>query len=279
MGIGGGGVLGSADTAVMGVVLAAGAVGTALIWARGLWRLGEGSGERGGLAGELVLLCGVMIWLGQQLGGGSAVELLGLEVGTMRGLGLMGLGGGVGAGLGFAAGWIATRGMVRRIIRGVRGSDLGAGLGWGILSVGVVLTVGVAAQFIAGLILKETPDALAHEALALLVDREGAMGGWWWLAIGYVVVIAPVVEEVIFRGFVQEGLGRWLGGRRWVAILGTSVVFALIHIPSVDGQALVPLFVLSCLLGVVRERTGGVWAGVIVHGIFNAANIGMALAG
>ena len=62
-------------------------------------------------------------------------------------------------------------------------------------------------------------------------------------------------------------------------VLLTSVVFAVIHVGIVDPAALVPLFVLGCLLGILRERTGGVWGGVVVHGMFNAANVLVAMAG
>jgi hypothetical protein len=80
-----------------------------------------------------------------------------------------------------------------------------------------------------------------------------------------IVVVAPVVEELTFRGLGYSVL-RPLG--RWAAILGVGVAFGLAHgIPA----ALPVLIVFGAGLAYVRDRTGSVYPGMLVHATYNAA--------
>ncbi|MBO7657630.1 CPBP family intramembrane metalloprotease [Candidatus Saccharibacteria bacterium] len=78
------------------------------------------------------------------------------------------------------------------------------------------------------------------------------------------VVIAPIAEEIIFRG--------WLYGKlrvkipKWVAILVTSVVFGAIHMQWNIGITVFAMSVVNCCL---REITGTIYAGTLVHMINN----------
>jgi len=95
-------------------------------------------------------------------------------------------------------------------------------------------------------------------------------------------VVAPIVEEFLFRGVIQTVLVQrfWVRGglasryvpsalHRWVAIGGTSVLFAGMHSPDHFPV----LFVLSLGLGYVYERTGNLWAAVSLHAIFNCVTL------
>jgi membrane protease YdiL (CAAX protease family) len=86
---------------------------------------------------------------------------------------------------------------------------------------------------------------------------------WLWLSAA---VVAPVAEEVFFRGLVQNAAADILRNR-WSAILLTSVAFGLVHFPQ--PHAIVPLVVLGVILGYVYERTAALWAPVLVHVAFN----------
>jgi membrane protease YdiL (CAAX protease family) len=100
-----------------------------------------------------------------------------------------------------------------------------------------------------------------------------------------VVILAPLVEEIIFRGLFQSALVRIDGktSRPWLAILMTSFLFAGVHFqvdPSVIGwHTLPPLFVLSVGLGWVYERTGSLWAPILLHALSNAFNVLIVWAG
>lgn len=89
------------------------------------------------------------------------------------------------------------------------------------------------------------------------------------------VVVAPVAEEIIFRGLIQNVLVRYMGAaRRWWAIFITSLLFAAIHLGATPiPEPIIALFVLSMLFGWLYERTGNLWLPIALHAIFNALNI------
>jgi hypothetical protein len=72
-------------------------------------------------------------------------------------------------------------------------------------------------------------------------------------------VIAPLVEELLFRGFVQEVCVQRLGAPLGVVL--TAVLFVLLH--PTGGYA--PLFVLALALGCAREATGSLHVCIGLH--------------
>jgi membrane protease YdiL (CAAX protease family) len=152
-------------------------------------------------------------------------------------------------------------------------------------------------------LLRALPEASAGQTILLLIG---------------IMVCAPVMEEILFRGHLQTLLRRLLGGRRieptepsppgmpaspvdqpidgtatpildytvpqpppwtpidrstspwtaWVAILVTSMVFAVIH-PIWSAP---PIFLLSIALGFAYERTGNLWTPIFMHALFNASS-------
>lgn len=79
-------------------------------------------------------------------------------------------------------------------------------------------------------------------------------------------VVAPLVEEIYFRGYVfrayldQKGLGQ--------AFLFSSGLFALVHL---DLPALLPIFSVGLLLSFLYYRTGSIVPGIVAHAVNNAA--------
>lgn len=88
------------------------------------------------------------------------------------------------------------------------------------------------------------------------------------LVIVLAVVVAPVTEELIFRGCLY-GILRGACGRT-VGILISALLFAAIHghVPSLGG-----LFLLAVGLALVYERCGSLWAPISMHAAFNAITI------
>ncbi len=78
------------------------------------------------------------------------------------------------------------------------------------------------------------------------------------------VFVAPIFEEIFFRGFLLQGLRRVLGDT-W-AVLISSLIFAIIHF-SVASFPL--LLILGIILGVMRIKTKSIWPGVILHSLNN----------
>lgn len=86
------------------------------------------------------------------------------------------------------------------------------------------------------------------------------------------VILPPIVEEILFRGFLYTGLASRL--RKLTAALVTSVLFAVAHLQFGSGNALlwaaaVDTFILSMVLVYLREKTGSLWSPIGVHFLKN----------
>ncbi|MEV0674973.1 CPBP family intramembrane glutamic endopeptidase [Actinosynnema sp. NPDC050436] len=78
-------------------------------------------------------------------------------------------------------------------------------------------------------------------------------------------LIAPIAEEVLFRGVLWRALERW-GWNRWLVFATTTVAFAVSH---VDWQRTPLLVVVSIPIGLARMFTGTVAAAVAAHQVNN----------
>jgi membrane protease YdiL (CAAX protease family) len=78
------------------------------------------------------------------------------------------------------------------------------------------------------------------------------------------VLVAPLLEEILFRAFLQPLLVQNLSDR--LGVVATSLVFAALH----GIEALVPIFALSLLLGAIMLRTQRLFAVWVVHATHNA---------
>jgi len=129
-------------------------------------------------------------------------------------------------------------------------------------------------------------------------------------AVALACVIAPLAEELLFRGLLQTMFVRlysWRSGHsassvmdghlqstlpleyqsalmpitsssagvRWAAVLTTAAIFAAIHGVTAFFP---PLFVLALGLGYVYERTGNLWVTITAHALFNTLQILLYLA-
>jgi membrane protease YdiL (CAAX protease family) len=82
------------------------------------------------------------------------------------------------------------------------------------------------------------------------------------------VMLAPVTEELLFRGWIFTAL-RFNWGF-WPALLVTSMLFALAHYENTHLYALA-VFPIGLALGAIRERAGSVKAAILFHGVNNLA--------
>ncbi|MCE5277062.1 MAG: type II CAAX endopeptidase family protein [Planctomycetaceae bacterium] len=104
-----------------------------------------------------------------------------------------------------------------------------------------------------------------HRLLEIL-RQPGAHWGSVAMAIILAVVLAPLTEEIFYRGLIQTALRRHL--KAWPAIMLTAVLFAAMHL---DMPNSVPaMLVFGMALGYQYERTGRLWASIVMHLLFNA---------
>lgn len=82
------------------------------------------------------------------------------------------------------------------------------------------------------------------------------------------VVIAPISEEILFRGFLYGVTKRFTD--RWFSALFTSLVFACTH---VHIAATLPLFMLAMGFAIAYELTGSLLVPVVMHALFNATQL------
>jgi membrane protease YdiL (CAAX protease family) len=88
-----------------------------------------------------------------------------------------------------------------------------------------------------------------------------------------IAVVAPFVEELLFRGL---GYSLLVPFGRWIAIVLVGLAFGLVH-GLVEGLVVLALF--GAALAWLRSRTDSVLPGMFVHGAFNAFALIVAVAG
>jgi membrane protease YdiL (CAAX protease family) len=99
-----------------------------------------------------------------------------------------------------------------------------------------------------------------------LYDR--AHGGWLVGLVVIVVIGAPFVEELMYRGLLQGAAVRRLN--ETVAVVVVAAFFALIHFRWVEFPG---LFVFGLVLGVCALRTGRLGMSIAAHMAFNATGL------
>jgi membrane protease YdiL (CAAX protease family) len=78
--------------------------------------------------------------------------------------------------------------------------------------------------------------------------------------------IAPLLEEILFRGLVQNALAKQLPA--WAAILGASAIFGAVHM---DYHAFPALMAMGAVFGTLYHMTGSLRVNIVAHMVNNAA--------
>jgi len=87
-----------------------------------------------------------------------------------------------------------------------------------------------------------------------------------------VTVVAPLGEELFFRGFFFGALRNWRGP--WLGALITGIVFGAIHLGSSPAGYVVPLMILGAGLCLLYEWTGSLYPAIALHALNNAIALG-----
>jgi membrane protease YdiL (CAAX protease family) len=104
---------------------------------------------------------------------------------------------------------------------------------------------------------------------SLLIVFQQPSGTDRLLVILSAVILAPLFEELVFRAHIQPALRKFTN-MPWLAVIITSVLFALVH---GIWWMMPPLFVLAFGMGYVYERTRNIWAAITIHAAFNALSL------
>lgn len=115
-------------------------------------------------------------------------------------------------------------------------------------------------------------SARLEERAQDLADRAG---GFDTVLLALVVVVgAPLIEEVVYRGLIQRSLTR--AASRGAGLLLTSALFALVHLAPVEYPG---LFVAGLVFGLGVAITGRIGPAIVTHAAFNAAGLVIVLNG
>jgi membrane protease YdiL (CAAX protease family) len=138
-----------------------------------------------------------------------------------------------------------------------------------------VLIVGVALEIALSLMVFPLVSLAHHEKQTVVEDLKSSSGAKLAVFIIAAGLIAPIMEELFFRGLLLRALRR-----RWspeIAIGASALVFALAH-PLLDPQlgtfALVPaLFALGAISGIAATWTGELSVSIALHIGFNLLTV------
>lgn len=87
------------------------------------------------------------------------------------------------------------------------------------------------------------------------------------LLVFFVGVLAPVCEEVVFRGAIFGGMKK--EGNVFKAVLASGLLFGLLHMNINQASY---AFVIGILLGFLVEATGSIFSSIMFHVLINASN-------
>jgi membrane protease YdiL (CAAX protease family) len=186
---------------------------------------------------------------------------------------------------------------------GLSTGNLWAGISYGLVGSLIVVPMVFLAAQLTEVVWQAIHYTHPSEHELLKVMAESPSGFVFAVLISAAVLIAPLFEEMLFRGHLQTLLtyawGRlprpappafevvqpgplpeyipvtppaprpepaaWM---RWVSILLTSLLFSLVH----PAWSIPPIFLLSVALGYAYERTGNLWTTITMHATFNAVS-------
>lgn len=88
-----------------------------------------------------------------------------------------------------------------------------------------------------------------------------------------VVILAPVFEEILFRGFILQAFLLWAPHQRIACSLLASIIFAAMHTQYAHLQTVIALIILSLLLCAARIVSGGLKLPVFLHMLNNLLSV------
>ncbi|MBI3949284.1 MAG: CPBP family intramembrane metalloprotease [Acidobacteria bacterium] len=135
-------------------------------------------------------------------------------------------------------------------------------VGWGLLAAAAVMSIGFAVDWI------QVRAGVSPPQQALI---RGALTGetWWLVSLGVlgVAILAPLAEEIFFRGYV---FGTLLQYSKAPAYFISAAMFAVVHL---EPAVMLPLFAVGLVLAYGYYRTGNLMVSVIAHAANNLVGV------
>ncbi|MCJ7549360.1 MAG: CPBP family intramembrane metalloprotease [Anaerolineae bacterium] len=128
-------------------------------------------------------------------------------------------------------------------------------VGLAILAVPGLWVAGVLLNFVSSLVLGYTTPAMPSQYPSTILEAVA-------LAVT-TMVVAPICEELMFRGYVQRAYER---RNAWIGILVGGLIFTLYHLRFQGAPALLPV---AIALSLIAWRTGSIVPGIALHAAYN----------
>lgn len=172
--------------------------------------------------------------------------------------------------------WIPMVGAIWYVGRRFGVGDLSADFGMSFRPVDLIgIPLGVITQLVLVRLVYVPLESLWPQTFALdkIEERarttyESADGGGLVLLVLVVVVGAPLVEELAYRGLLQGAFTRRVND--WIGVVVVAAWFALVHFQAIEIPG---LFIVGLVLGACAVRTGRLGLGVVTHLAFNATGL------
>lgn len=129
----------------------------------------------------------------------------------------------------------------------------------------IYMCVGIAAFFITPLLENNLGKQELQAPVQMILEaKESNPSLLIYLAI-LAVIVAPICEEFVFRGYIYGTLKRF--SCRFFAATISALFFAVVHSSL---WSLFPLFIVGFFLAMIYEISGSLWAAILTHALFNA---------
>jgi membrane protease YdiL (CAAX protease family) len=142
----------------------------------------------------------------------------------------------------------------------------------GALLVAAILPLLMVATMFMAVLLRE--KAREQEVVQVFREAAGTNQTWSVVALFFMaVVVAPLFEEIVFRGYLYGVFKRWAGSI--ASLIFTAALFAALH----QSVTVLPsLVVLAIALTIAYEWSGSLLVPIAMHATFNCINLVMMLA-
>jgi membrane protease YdiL (CAAX protease family) len=141
----------------------------------------------------------------------------------------------------------------------------------------VTIALGIGSGFLFKLAMKAIVMPLLgapaiNPAYHFIAGNAGALAGMFLVSI----VDAGFGEELVYRGFLFDRLGRLLGhgtGARSLTVMLTSVLFAAAHLSGQGRSGAEQALITGLVFGVIFARTGSLWLPMVAHAAFDVTAV------
>ena len=139
-----------------------------------------------------------------------------------------------------------------------------AAIGWGVVTYGVIMAVDRLASLI--------PMPEAHDPAASFLSSLTGLG---FAAVTMLVILGPIFEEIVFRGFLYSSVRSSLQNKGRVvadiiALLVSALAFSLLHF---NLSGLLAYFVAGAILAESYRRSGSLYVPIVAHCLNNATAV------